>query len=47
MDIKVDRIRLIIHDKIEVDEGDKFVKLIQTKLKAAHKKSLCKKKQIE
>ncbi|MFY9873938.1 MAG: hypothetical protein WAK17_29895 [Candidatus Nitrosopolaris sp.] len=33
MDMKVDRIRLNIHDKSKVYEGDKVVKLIQTKLK--------------
>ncbi len=35
MDMKADRVWLITHDKSKVDEGDKFVKLIQTKFKAA------------
>jgi hypothetical protein len=35
MDMKADRVWLITHDKRKVDEGDKFVKSIQAKLKAA------------
>jgi hypothetical protein len=35
IDMKADRVWLIIHDKRKEDEGDKFVKLIQAKLKTS------------